>query len=251
MLKVSRNKIKLTRGDTAYLKIELTDENGNTFEPAEGDKVYFRSTKEILRYNGSTWIVVTSIGSGIKSFSGRGKVQGTAPGGSMSTSEQYLNTTTAKLHNGTDDGGWDDGVEVSEGFSFYSDSDYKIYTYKDSQFISTDLEDKELLFNTNDKVLYIHYLNGNVHDLYRVDHSKLTVIRETVDAFLLSGKEISLKKLDTMYLDEVQVFVSGLLQMPGVDYEINQYNMLSWKNFALKDIIKMGDVITVYYMMQA
>ena len=48
MLKVSRNKIKLTRGDTAYLKIELTDENGNTFEPAEGDKVYFRLKKSAL-----------------------------------------------------------------------------------------------------------------------------------------------------------------------------------------------------------
>ena len=48
MLKVSRNKIVLTRGDTAYLRVELTDDNGNAYTPAEGDKVFFRLKKSAV-----------------------------------------------------------------------------------------------------------------------------------------------------------------------------------------------------------
>lgn len=48
MLKVSRNKITLTRGDTAYLQLLLTDENGNAYTPVEGDKIYFRLKKSAL-----------------------------------------------------------------------------------------------------------------------------------------------------------------------------------------------------------
>lgn len=42
MLKVSRNKISLTRGDTAYLKLDITDENGDSYELSDGDTIYFR-----------------------------------------------------------------------------------------------------------------------------------------------------------------------------------------------------------------
>ena len=48
MLKVSRNKIVLTRGDTAYLSLSVTDESGNTYTPSEGDKIYFRVKKSAV-----------------------------------------------------------------------------------------------------------------------------------------------------------------------------------------------------------
>ena len=42
MLKVSRNRITLTRGDTAYLKLNITDESDNAYELSEGDIIFFR-----------------------------------------------------------------------------------------------------------------------------------------------------------------------------------------------------------------
>ena len=45
MLKVQKNKIYLTRGDSAFLTISLNDENGSSYELSEGDKVYFRLKK--------------------------------------------------------------------------------------------------------------------------------------------------------------------------------------------------------------
>lgn len=51
MLKISRNKITLTRGDTAYLKLSLTDENGNAYVPAENDTIYFRLKKSAFSNN--------------------------------------------------------------------------------------------------------------------------------------------------------------------------------------------------------
>lgn len=51
MLNVLGKKIHLTRGDTAYLSVELKDKTGNDYIPAEGDKLYFRLKKSI--YNDS------------------------------------------------------------------------------------------------------------------------------------------------------------------------------------------------------
>lgn len=53
MLDVQGNNIHLTRGDTMFLKVELTDESGNAYIPVETDKIYFRvkrnsSAKETL-----------------------------------------------------------------------------------------------------------------------------------------------------------------------------------------------------------
>jgi len=42
MLKVTKDKVYLTRGDTAFLTVTITDENGDDYEYREGDKVYFR-----------------------------------------------------------------------------------------------------------------------------------------------------------------------------------------------------------------
>ena len=48
MLKVTGNKIYLTRGDTAFLEISLTDENGDEYTPSESDKVMFRLKKTAM-----------------------------------------------------------------------------------------------------------------------------------------------------------------------------------------------------------
>ena len=53
MLKVTGNKIQLTRGDTMILQINLKDETGEEYIPVETDKIYFRlkkqqTSKEIL-----------------------------------------------------------------------------------------------------------------------------------------------------------------------------------------------------------
>lgn len=53
MLKVSGNKIELTRGDTMIIELSLKDESGNDYTPVETDKVYFRlkrnaTAKDIL-----------------------------------------------------------------------------------------------------------------------------------------------------------------------------------------------------------
>lgn len=40
-VKIRRNKITLTRGDTARIKISLSDINGNPYLPVEGDSVKF------------------------------------------------------------------------------------------------------------------------------------------------------------------------------------------------------------------
>ena len=42
MLKVKGNNLYLTRGDTAFLKIELTDNKGERYEMKDGDALYFR-----------------------------------------------------------------------------------------------------------------------------------------------------------------------------------------------------------------
>lgn len=42
MLKVSGNKIELTRGDTMILEVELKDEMGEIYTPTETDKIFFR-----------------------------------------------------------------------------------------------------------------------------------------------------------------------------------------------------------------
>lgn len=42
MLKVSGNRIELTRGDTMMLEVTLLDESGQKYEPIESDKVIFR-----------------------------------------------------------------------------------------------------------------------------------------------------------------------------------------------------------------
>ena len=42
MLKIAKDKIYLTRGDTAFIEISITDEHGDPYEYKEGDHVYFR-----------------------------------------------------------------------------------------------------------------------------------------------------------------------------------------------------------------
>ena len=42
MLKITKNKIYLTRGDTAFIEVALTDQDGNPYIPTETDTVYFR-----------------------------------------------------------------------------------------------------------------------------------------------------------------------------------------------------------------
>lgn len=41
MVSIDNNKITLTRGDTLKVKFDLTDDNGDTFEPQDGDVVKF------------------------------------------------------------------------------------------------------------------------------------------------------------------------------------------------------------------
>lgn len=41
MLKVIHNRIYLTRGDTAYIEVDLTDENGNAIELEDDDQLIF------------------------------------------------------------------------------------------------------------------------------------------------------------------------------------------------------------------
>ena len=45
MLKVTGDKVYLTRGDTGFLKLSILDDVGDTFTPSEGDKVIFRLKK--------------------------------------------------------------------------------------------------------------------------------------------------------------------------------------------------------------
>lgn len=45
MLKIDGNAIYLTRGDTAFLEIALTDENGDPYIPSAEDTVTFRLKK--------------------------------------------------------------------------------------------------------------------------------------------------------------------------------------------------------------
>ena len=42
MLRIAYNKIYLTRGDTAYLEISITDDTGNPYALVDGDKIIFR-----------------------------------------------------------------------------------------------------------------------------------------------------------------------------------------------------------------
>lgn len=47
MIKINSGKyIRMTRGDTLRVRIEITDENGNVYIPVEGDKVLFALKKE-------------------------------------------------------------------------------------------------------------------------------------------------------------------------------------------------------------
>lgn len=53
MLKVSGNKIDLTRGDTMILEVSLKDEAGEAYIPTDTDIIYFRlkknaTSKEVL-----------------------------------------------------------------------------------------------------------------------------------------------------------------------------------------------------------
>lgn len=45
MLDVQNEKIYLTRGDTAYLEVELTTRSGESYAPIYGDKLFFRLKK--------------------------------------------------------------------------------------------------------------------------------------------------------------------------------------------------------------
>lgn len=45
MLKITGTKIELTRGDTLYLTVHLKNADGTDYEPAQGDKVWFRMKK--------------------------------------------------------------------------------------------------------------------------------------------------------------------------------------------------------------
>ena len=45
MLKIEGTKIELTRGDTLYLTVRLKNADGTDYEPAQGDKVWFRMKK--------------------------------------------------------------------------------------------------------------------------------------------------------------------------------------------------------------
>lgn len=47
MLKIQRNSIYLTRGDTAFIVVKLKDESGAPYTPETGDHIYFR-VKESL-----------------------------------------------------------------------------------------------------------------------------------------------------------------------------------------------------------
>ena len=48
MLEIKNNRIYLTRGDSAYIRLDLTDTNGATYEPAAGDKIIFRLKRRLF-----------------------------------------------------------------------------------------------------------------------------------------------------------------------------------------------------------
>ena len=51
MLEINNNRIYLTRGDTAYITVALTDSSGNNYTPIAGDKIYFRLKKNVFGNN--------------------------------------------------------------------------------------------------------------------------------------------------------------------------------------------------------
>ena len=48
MLSIRNNEIYITRGDSAYIQVELIDDNGAVYTPVSGDKLYFRLKKSIF-----------------------------------------------------------------------------------------------------------------------------------------------------------------------------------------------------------
>lgn len=58
MLEVVDNRIYLTRGDSAYITISVSNADGTAYEPVAGDKLYFRLKKNIF---GSTLLLVRAI----------------------------------------------------------------------------------------------------------------------------------------------------------------------------------------------
>lgn len=45
MLKIRKNKIYLTRGDSLFLEVDISDESGEEYEPKDNDKIIFRLKK--------------------------------------------------------------------------------------------------------------------------------------------------------------------------------------------------------------
>lgn len=58
MLNIVNNEIYITRGDSAFIQIQLFDDNGDVYTPVSGDKVFFRLKKDIF---GNTLLLMKEI----------------------------------------------------------------------------------------------------------------------------------------------------------------------------------------------
>lgn len=54
-VKVKKNKIEMTRGDTLYLTVSLTDRDGSEYIPAEGDAIRFALKDTALNRAGTDY----------------------------------------------------------------------------------------------------------------------------------------------------------------------------------------------------
>ena len=212
------------------------------------------STGEILGFNGTAWVVVSSINNG-GGYEPLAPVLAIVPTGnnlpaSASAGDAFLNTSDAKLYTATAANTWDAGTATTNGSRYASSTDFKIYQSDGAALTAINIADGDLFLNKEEESVYVYdasasafvKVNGaSVSQVWSTEIHTLTASEASSKSFTLANS------IATGQETGVILSVCGIIQAPGTDFTASG-NSISWTNKGLANIdLTAGDVFIVHY----
>ena len=207
------------------------------------------ATGELLRWDGSAWKRVISLGGSHSTAAaviptGQVLPENPAPG------EKFLNTADGKIYTADDNGQWDNGTPLQQGVQYISSTDGKIYSADGEGTLVEDTPaDGSVIFNKNNGSLYAY--DADQAAFLKVSSAPAEHVTETHS---LSAEEAAAKSFSLNHTvaqgQELNIlcFVSGVAQAAGIDFSAAG-SSISWNSLGLDDIgLEAGDIFIVHYV---
>lgn len=207
------------------------------------------NTGEILKFTGTEWDVVASLGD--KNIA---PVTNILPNGATLPAtavegDKFLKTDDAKIYTATATNTWDSGVLTANDSIYASSTDHKFYTSDGTTLTATDISDGSIFLNKADSNIYIY--NATAGTFSRVNSDSMFEV--VTESHTLTAEEVTAKSFNlansiaTGKENSVMLFIQGVAQAIGTDF-LAADSSISWTNKGLDNIgLVAGDVFVIQY----